>query len=222
VFVALCDNATQSIAPVPPKIGNGDDPANNLYWGCTDGLKSCFKKSKEWKLQKTVSNPSSEIIERCIFQHQQSKAVLIADAYRGSQIKIALEHFLDSASGNRTETIEGFHAASSSSLVAYIGHNGLMDAEIAPRKKNRSPSIDAIVLCCKSDAYFTKRLRDSGSTPLLMTQQFMYPGSFILKSALEGWLQKESQEQLLDRAAGSYADNQKISVKSARKVFVSP
>ena len=26
-FVALCDNDSQGIAPVPPRIGNGDDPA---------------------------------------------------------------------------------------------------------------------------------------------------------------------------------------------------
>ncbi|MBS1655648.1 MAG: hypothetical protein JSU05_12430, partial [Bacteroidetes bacterium] len=35
VFVALCDNKYQGIVPVPAKIGNGQDPANNLYWGCS-------------------------------------------------------------------------------------------------------------------------------------------------------------------------------------------
>ncbi|EDY21883.1 hypothetical protein CfE428DRAFT_0008 [Chthoniobacter flavus Ellin428] len=33
VFVALADNATQGIVPVPAKIGNGDDAEHNLYWG---------------------------------------------------------------------------------------------------------------------------------------------------------------------------------------------
>ncbi|HST23582.1 MAG TPA: hypothetical protein VLR90_20895, partial [Blastocatellia bacterium] len=32
VLVALCDNEHQGIVPVPAKIGNGDDPQNNLYW----------------------------------------------------------------------------------------------------------------------------------------------------------------------------------------------
>ena len=31
VFVALCDNDSQGIVPVPKKIGNGNDPDNNLY-----------------------------------------------------------------------------------------------------------------------------------------------------------------------------------------------
>jgi hypothetical protein len=30
VFVALCDNATQGILPVPAKIGDGDKPDANL------------------------------------------------------------------------------------------------------------------------------------------------------------------------------------------------
>jgi hypothetical protein len=44
VFVALCDNKYQGIVPVPAKIGNGQDPLNNLYWGAAYGIKSFFKK----------------------------------------------------------------------------------------------------------------------------------------------------------------------------------
>ena len=53
VFVALCDNKYQGIVPVPAKIGNGQDPNNNLYWGCAFGIRTFFKNSKEWKLLKT-------------------------------------------------------------------------------------------------------------------------------------------------------------------------
>src|SRR5687768_2778496 len=38
VFVALCDNEYQGIVPVPARIGNGDDPDNNLYWGAAYGV----------------------------------------------------------------------------------------------------------------------------------------------------------------------------------------
>ncbi|WP_298952106.1 hypothetical protein [uncultured Nonlabens sp.] len=31
IFVALCDNVNQGIAPVPEKIGNGQDAFNNSY-----------------------------------------------------------------------------------------------------------------------------------------------------------------------------------------------
>ena len=50
IFVALCDNKNQGIVKVPEKIGNGQDSENNLYWGCAYGIKTYFKRSKEWKL----------------------------------------------------------------------------------------------------------------------------------------------------------------------------
>jgi hypothetical protein len=43
VLVALCDNIHQGIVPVPEKIGNGQDPRNNLYWGCEFGVKTFLK-----------------------------------------------------------------------------------------------------------------------------------------------------------------------------------
>ena len=39
VTVALCDNATQGMVPVPAAIGDGDDPRTNLYWGARYGVK---------------------------------------------------------------------------------------------------------------------------------------------------------------------------------------
>ena len=38
VFVALYDNKYQGIIPVPQKIGNGQDPRLNLYWGAGYGV----------------------------------------------------------------------------------------------------------------------------------------------------------------------------------------
>ena len=40
VIVALCDNRYQGIIPVPEHLGNGDNPATNLYWGAAFGVKS--------------------------------------------------------------------------------------------------------------------------------------------------------------------------------------
>lgn len=48
IMVALCDNTYQCIVPVPKGIGNGQNPATNLYWGCGYGIKTYFKKSAEW------------------------------------------------------------------------------------------------------------------------------------------------------------------------------
>ncbi|MGZ5013499.1 MAG: hypothetical protein ACXV7E_05720, partial [Methylobacter sp.] len=44
VIVSLVDNVSQGIEPVPAKIGNGDDPRNNLYWGAAYGVKTFLSK----------------------------------------------------------------------------------------------------------------------------------------------------------------------------------
>lgn len=54
VLVALCDNQYQGIVPVQQKIGNGQDVNNNLYWGCSMGIRSYFKSSANWQLIKNI------------------------------------------------------------------------------------------------------------------------------------------------------------------------
>jgi hypothetical protein len=104
-------------------------------------------------------------------------------------------------------------------LVVFIGHNVRMDEAIdAPRVKAAGKT-DAMVLCCKSQNYFQARLQDAGVRPVLLTTQFMYPGSFILRDALEPWLSGKDRVALRDAAGQAYARNQKIKLAAAKGVF---
>jgi hypothetical protein len=47
----------------------------------------------------------------------------------------------------------------------------------------------------------------------------MYPGAMVLEEALEGWIKGETLGQIRVRAGEAYAKNQKISIKSAIKIF---
>ena len=62
VTVALCDNATQGIVPVPAAIGDGNDPRTNLYWGAMYGVKSWLKRDG-WKVEK-IASPHPFVLER--------------------------------------------------------------------------------------------------------------------------------------------------------------
>ena len=212
VFVALCDNKTQAIAKVNPRIGDGDKPDSNLYWGCSDGLRSYFKKSSKWSLKKSEKNVTPTILERLTFTHSSYKDVtLVANAYKGSEMKKCLLDFFTSAGKEKDPELQ---------LVAFIGHNGLMEhdtLETPPGNGNR----DAIVLSCVSDSYFSDRLKGIQVNPVLMTKSLMYPGSFILHDALEGWLRGESKAGIRERAAKAYARNQKISTRGGRSIFAS-
>lgn len=212
VFVALADNKAQGIAPVPAKIGNGDDAANNLYWGCDEALPPVFRASADWKFTGRQPGAKPAVIERLTFTHKSGQWTLIADAYRGTAIgECIVDFFAALTSDEPRERLP---------LVAYLGHDGLMDAPLPDTATaRRGPGRDAIVLCCKSDDYFRPHLEKIAARPLLTTTQLMYPGGFILRDALAGWTRRETPAQIRNRAAAAYARNQKISVAAARGVF---
>ena len=212
VFVALADNRTQGIIPVPPKIGDGDDADANLYWGCSEALKPVLRASGDWKLTGVEKNPLPVVLERATFSHRSGRWEMVVNVYRGSAIKqCTIDFFVALGSDAPREQTP---------LIAYIGHDGLMDFELpAEATARRGPGRQAIVLCCVSERYFTPHLEKVGATPLLTTTQLMYPGGFILRAALEGWMAGETSEKIRQRAAAAYARNQKISVKAAAGVF---
>ncbi|MCX6857307.1 MAG: hypothetical protein NTV80_20655, partial [Verrucomicrobia bacterium] len=204
VFVALADNASQGIAPVPAKIGNGDDAEANLYWGNSEGFKGIFTRSKSWKLERSEPDPTPQILDRRTYRHTNKDCILIAEAWRGKNIQQCLEACFKALHDDQND------------LVAFIGHNGLMEARIPADARPPSPTPpDAIILCCISGRYFQHHLEVAKARPILTTTQLMYPGSFLLRDALEVWLRGGSRSEIRQAAAQAYAKNQSISVKAA-------
>jgi len=223
VFVALCDNQYQGIVPVPAKIGNGQDPNNNLYWGCAFGIRTYFKNSKEWKYIKS-KKLNNTVLERAIFKHVSKDFYLIADAYDGKLIKSCSKDFLKSNSGELKEvlTIEGkvLGIYGNSNLVAYIGHNGLMDFQLDENFMNKDKkSRDCIILACKSKNYFSTFIKNSKSNPLVWTTQFMAPEAYTIHDALSGYVLNENGGQIHLRASKAYSKFQKCSLKAASKLL---
>ncbi len=228
VFVALADNEHQGIVPVPPALGNGDDPAHNLYWGAAFGVRTFFRKSSDWKEGYSSHFSDHYILERSIFQNQTSNVILIADAYRGSEIKRALTDFFRAAAGfPQDDPVIGpiigdrlFHAPTNADLVVYVGHDGLMDFPLAVDFTGHSgPSRSAIMLACASKSFFRDLLRGSGASPLLWTTGLMAPEAYTLKAALDGWILQEPKDQIRKRAAAAYAKYQKCSDTAAMRLF---
>jgi len=230
VFVALADNVNQGIVPVAKILGNGEDAEHNLYWGSAYGVKTFFSRSADWKLLSSGEKPKDEVLERCVFKHRTANVYLIADAYRGREIQTAILNFFDAATGVSSGQISvkdgsqmvTLNIRGDSNLVVYIGHDGLMDFKLPriPKKKNDSPR-QAIMLACASKAYFAEPLRASGAYPLLWTTNLMAPEAYTLKSALDGWILGEGNEQIRERGAEAYAKYQKCGIGAARKLMVS-
>lgn len=230
VLVALCDNEHQGIVPVPARLGNGDDLKGNLYWGAAYGVKTFFAKSGDWKLVVQTQNPASSVLERCIFKHKIANVYLIADAYRGAEIKKAIVDFFDYASGGRVDAIDAadsskhpsINAGGAADLIVFVGHNGLMDFDLPsyPTQKD-SKRRGAIILCCASKSYFSAPLRRAGADPILWTNGLMAPEAYVLKAALDGWIADESGEHIRSRAAEAYNSYQHCGLKAARGLFSS-
>lgn len=225
VLVALCDNKYQGIVPVPAKIGNGQDPANNLYWGCGYGVKTFFKKQVDWKLVKQINNPSSNIYERVIFKHKSSGTYLIADAYDGSKIKQATADFLDYCSGLQKSSITvdsiQLKIGGNAGLVCYVGHNGLMDFSLDnyPSKADDQKR-DAAIFACASKNYFKEPLKKTGANPLMWTTHLMCPEAYTLLPTVNGWIKKEKPEAIRENVAQAYNQYHKCGIKGARNLLV--
>ncbi len=185
VFVALCDNENQGIVPVPEKIGNGQDPYNNLYWGALYGVKSYFKNSSNWVLVLKEANPKSFVLERILFKHKNSETYLLAEAYDGKFIEQATIDFLEAASGCSSYALnykdKQLKFGGDSNLVSYIGHDGLIEFDVegdfySVDNKQR----DAIILACVSKSYFKPYLERTKANPIVWSTGLMSTEAYTL------------------------------------------
>ena len=205
VTVALCDNATQGIVPVPAAIGEGNDPRTNLYWGAMYGVKSWLKRDG-WKIEKAASPDADRVLERLIARKRiaGTDVMIVADAWRGSRIAEAITSFLERAS------MEG------ADVVAYIGHDGLMEFDVNPRVHRAARKPRAIVLACASQQYFSPHLERAGARPLLLTTGLMAPEAYTLTAAIEAHVRGGD---VREAAARAYHAHQKCGLQAARRLF---
>lgn len=225
MYVALCDNINQGIVPVSKTLGNGQDPKNNLYWGAMYGVKSYFKRSEDWSLISTTVDVDSFVLERLLFKHKTSQTYLLADAYDGKYIKNTTIDFLEATAGRKEivilNGIQKLKFGGSSDLLAYVGHDGLMEFHVKgnfkPLNKNKR---DAIILACISKDYFKPYLQQTKANPLIWSTGLMSPEAYSLKWAIDGWVLNENDLQIRERASQAYHHYQKCGIRGARNLLV--
>ncbi len=224
VMVALCDNQYQGIVKVPKAIGNGQDPDNNLYWGCAYGVRTYFNKSTNWK--EIIRYKKDTIrLERIVFKHISKPYYLVADAYDGKYIGDCTVDFLNACAGYKKDTLKAdgtvIPTGGAAQMLVYIGHNGLMDFRLDNSLKNMdNKKRDAIILACASKQYFNTFLQSANAYPLLWTTNLMAPEAYILHDALESYVNGESNEVIRNSAAAAYSKYQKCSIKAAKGLLV--
>lgn len=224
VLVALCDNTYQGIVKVPKGIGNGQDANNNLYWGCGYGVRTYFKKSADWKELKRYKAESIRL-ERIVFKHKDSDYYLVADAYDGKYIKQCTVDLLNACAGIEKDTVmvdgKTLGLKANAEVIAYIGHNGLMDFTLPDAYKNKDgKKRQVIILACASRQYFRSKIESTGANPLLWTTHLMAPEAYTLYDALDTYLKGGTDEQVRNSAAAAYNKYQKCGLKAAKRLLV--
>ena len=231
VVVALCDNEFQGIVPVPAKLGDGDAPQSNLYWGAMYGVRSFFRNQPGWKTVPIAPSSDSRVLDRVLFKSEvirngrTTPVLLVAEAWRGRNISDAIRHFLELNRGQHGERLRAgdleFEAGGAAHVVAFVGHNGLMDfaAPVLPEIRTTVWPHASVVLACMSDSYFSVLLRQD-SWPLITTSGLMAPEAYTLAAVLESWFSGSEPGQVRQAAGRAYAKYQRISEKPAVRLFV--
>ena len=168
------------------------------------------------------------MLERVVFKHRALDVYMVADAYRGREIRRSTIDFLRFSSGRDVEEVAlrvgarelKLAAGGGSDLVAYVGHDGLMDFSLPeyPQKADERAR-NAVILACASKQYFTKPLQQTGAHPLLWTTNLMAPEAYVLKAAVDGWINNETGEAVRRRAAEAYNRYQKCGLRGAMNLF---
>jgi len=224
-FVALCDNEFQGIVPVPKSLGNGKDAKNNLYFGAMYGVKSFLRyKTKDWVFIKATKPTNANIVERVLFKHRTKNVFLLADAYDGEQIKTCTIDFLKASNRQNTIVVKykgnPLNFGGKADLLAYIGHDGLMDFDVSVNyKPSKGVKKEVVILACISKDYFKDEIKKANANPLIWTTGLMAPEAYTLKAIIDGWLLNESPSKIKERAAQSYHKYQKCGIRGARNLF---
>jgi hypothetical protein len=111
-------------------------------------------------------------------------------------------------------------AAGASDLVAYVGHDGLMDFRLeryhySADNKRR----DAVMLACATKIYFADALRWTGARPLVWTTGLMAPEAYVVEAVLAAWAAKCTDDEIRMRAAQAYDKYQHCGTKAALRLF---
>ncbi len=228
VTVALADSEHQNIGPVSGDLGDGMRPGVNLYWGALYGVEK-FLPKKGWRIVKRTTIPDRRVLRRVVFERRVRRAgrsvrvVVVADAWAGPNIRDATIRYFEHAAGRDLEFVtigdEHIAAGGAAHVVAYVGHNGLMDFDIptvAPREGGVSA---AIALACISKDDFAPVLDRVGAEPILLTRSLMAPEAYTLDAALLAWFSGGDARAVYVAGSDAYCAYQKCSTRTARKMF---
>jgi hypothetical protein len=244
VHVPLCDNGT--LACGNARLGDGDNPDSNLYWATSPGFGRYFdKRSRGWTLVLdgdggAIAEPDVldlRVYRRTITSSQAWRErgapttfplYIVALAWRGAAIDAALATYATHLSGGPAVPIElpdgtTLAAGGAARLVAYVGHNRLMDvghpyAWPAAGTARRG----MIAIACHTAAYMQPLVPAPTRVPLLLVRDFLFSNAAPLEGAVLAFARGEGFAGIRRDAAAGYAAVQQREVRRVAGAFTNP
>jgi hypothetical protein len=238
--VPLCDN---DVIPCGnARLGDGDTPARNLYWGTSEGMLGWFgRRGSGWKQTLDADGAAigePDVLDLRVFSRTLPTPAawrragaparftvhVVAQAWRGEQIHEAFTHYADDLYGVTRHAItlaDGTRIAAGgdSHIVAYVGHNHLMDLaafDWAALDDDDARPRGAIAIACHTAVYMQDTVPSAQRVPLVMTRDFLLASSAALEGAVLGFARGGDYAAIRKGAAAGYAEG---GDKPLRRVF---
>jgi hypothetical protein len=243
VHVPLCDSSI--IACGNAKLGDGDNPDTNLYWSTTPGFGSWFaRRGGGWTrvlkqdagatgdrdvvavhvYRRTIAAPAAWR-KRGAPKHFELDVVI--HGWRGKAIDRALAAYADDVSGRGTRELvlaDGakLAAGGAAQLVAFVGHNRLMDLDHFTWPAAGTDAKGAIAIACDTAPYMKAEVPAATRVPLLLTSDFLFANAAPLEAAVLAFARGGGYAAIRKDAATAYAGVQRSTLGHVLGAFTNP
>lgn len=242
VHVPLCD---ASIIPCGnAKLGDGENPETNLYWATTPGFGRWFaRKAGGWKRVQLAGTDTGDkdVLALHVYRRTQRTSAawrkagapatfeidIVVRAWRGTAIDRALAAYAADISNGKSRDVKladgtTLAAGGAAQLVAWVGHNRLMDLDTfewpAPSEKKQG----TIAIACHTAAYMESVVPAATRVPLLMTRDFLFANAAPLEATVLAFASGGTYAKMRGDAAAAYAGVQKRPVTKVAGAFTNP
>ena len=243
--VALCDN--DQVRCGSKARGDGDDPAQNLYWATSGGFVGWFhRRGSPWHEVLRDVPDEDGVLERRVMRADlpaqgalrargalRVPAYVVALAWRGPAITDSMAAWAKDLLGDRPRIIrladgQELRAGGAAHVVAYIGHNRLMDlsgeeqrAVLGQARAARPRPKGLVAVACRTVAYLPP-LISAERVPLLLTADLLFAGSHPFEGVARALAAGESLMELRATAIDAYAEGEGKEPARVRSIFTNP
>ena len=227
------------------KLGDGDNPETNLYWSTTPGFGEWFaRRNSGWKrvLKQTADQTGdADILAIHVYRRdittpaawvkrgapKQFELDVVIHGWRGTSIDKALAAYADDVSGKGTRDLvlvdkSTLAAGGSAQLVAFVGHNRLMDLDSFTWPEPGAIAKGAIAIACDTAPYMKKQVSAKTRVPLLMTSDLLFANAAPLEAAVLAFASGGGFAEIRKGAATAYAGIQQVEVRRVWGTFTNP